>query len=47
MKGQNRPISKKAKLRALTFFQAGKRVGLCTLDTAAEMLITDSHQNCP
>lgn len=46
MKGQNRSISKEAKLRALTFFQAGKRVGLCMLGTGAEMLIADSHQNC-
>ena len=47
MKGQNRPISKKAKLTALTFFQAGKRVGLCMLDIDEEMLIRDSNQNCP
>jgi hypothetical protein len=47
VKKQNRPISTKAKLTVLTCFQAGKRVGLSMLDTGAEMLITDSHQNCP
>jgi len=47
VKGQNRPISKKAKPTALTFCQAGKRVGLSMLDIGAEMLVTDSNQNCP
>ena len=45
--GTNRPISKKAKLMALTFLQAEKREGLCMLDTGAEIFITDTHQNCP